>query len=138
MAAPGERYMASFEQAVARLNRESIDAFNRGDVAICAGFYTEDATMLLPDRPPVKGRKAIEDCLRDYAASGLKLMPVEPIEIVSSGDIGCCAGTYSFQAPSERGAAVNEAGKFVTVLRRQPDGSWKAVIDSFFGDTKPG
>lgn len=137
MASAGEMKAASFEQTVARLNRESIKAFNRGDVAACAGFYAEDAAMFLADRPPVKGRKGIEECLQAYAASGLRLMPVEPSEIVSSGDIGYCAGTYRFEAPSEGGAVVTGAGKFVTVLRRQSDGSWKAVIDSFFADVKP-
>lgn len=129
--------MDSFRRVIARLNRDSIAAFNRGDVAACAGFYAEDATLLLPDRPPVKGRKAIEDRLKEYAASGVKLMPVESVEIVSSADLGCCAGTYRFQAPSEAGAAATGAGKFVTVFRRQRDGSWKAVIDSFFADTEP-
>jgi uncharacterized protein (TIGR02246 family) len=119
------------------LNRDSIAAFNRGDVAACAGFYAEDATLLLPDRPPVKGRKAIEEALKAYAASGVELMPVEPVEIVSSDDLGCCAGTYRFQAPGEHGAPVTGTGKFVTVFRQQRDGSWKAVIDSFFGDTEP-
>jgi ketosteroid isomerase-like protein len=32
---------------------------------------------------------------------------------------------------------VTGTGKFITVLRRQADGSWKAIIDSFFGDTIP-
>lgn len=137
MTGPGERNSASFEQAVARLNRESVEAFNRGDAEACARFYAENAKMLLPDRPPIEGRKGIEECLRAYAASGLRLMPVEPSEIVSSGDIGYCAGTYRFEVPSESGAGMIGAGKFVTVLRRQPDGSWKAVVDSFFLDVKP-
>jgi ketosteroid isomerase-like protein len=100
MAEPGYQGTTTFEQEIARLNRESVAAFNRGDVAVCAGFYAEDATMLLPERPPVRGRMAIEDCLTEYAASGVRLMPVEPIEIVSGGDIGCCAGTYLFEARS--------------------------------------
>jgi uncharacterized protein (TIGR02246 family) len=134
MATPNPRQAETFQQAIPRLNLESIAAFNRGDVVTCAGFYAEDATLLLADRPAIKGRKAIEACLKGFAESGVKLMPVEPIEIRASGDMGCCAGTYLFQQPSESGAAVTAAGKFVTVFRQQRDGSWKAVVDSFFAD----
>ena len=95
MAAPKPRQAEKFRQAISRLNLESIAAFNRGEAAACAGFYAEDATMLLPHRPPIKGRKAIEDCLRDYAASGVKLMPVEPAEIDPDVGVWSYSGHYS-------------------------------------------
>ncbi len=134
----GPRQEESFRRAIAGLNVDSVAAFNRGDVSVCAGFYAEDATLLLPDRSPVKGRIPIENCLKDYAASGFKLMPVDPVEILSNGDFGCCAGTYRFQLPSGSGMIETRTGKFVTVFRLQEDGSWKAVIDSFFADSEPG
>jgi ketosteroid isomerase-like protein len=116
------------------LNAAVTEAFNRGDVRTCAGFYAEDATLFLSDRPPVRGRAAIEAALGEYAATGAKLSPVEPVEIKSSGDMGVCAGTYVFETPSENGKPVEQRGKFVTVFMRQPDGSWKAMIDSLLGD----
>lgn len=122
-----------FERAIAQLNAESIAAFNRGDIAACAGFYEDDATMLLPDRPPLHGRAAIADCLRGFAAAGMTLMPVTPVTVVAGSDIGCCAGLYSFA--TRGGGKGMRAGKFVTVLRRQRDGTWKAVIDTFFADS---
>ncbi len=137
MAIQNPQQAETFQQAFPRLNPASIDAFNRGDVATCAGFYDEDATLFLPDRPVIKGRKNIEAYLKEFAESGIKLTPVEPVEIVSSGDIGCCAGTYLYRTPSDSGVAGTGLGKFVTIFRRQPDGSWKAVIDSFFGDAAP-
>ena len=137
MAASTKRQAEPFEEAIARLNVESVAAFNRGDIAACAGFYEEDATMLLPDRPPVRGRAAIADCLRGFAAAGMTLMPVEPVAVVSGGGIGCCAGLHRFASAAGGGNSAAQAGKFVTVLRRQRDGSWKAVIDSLFADAAP-
>ena len=136
MAIQNPQQAETFQQAFARLNPASIAAFNRGDVATCVGFYSEEATLLLPDRPVIKGRKNIEAYLKEFADSGIKLTPVEPVEIASSGDIGCCAGTYLYQTPSEGGKPGTRAGKFVTVFRQQRDGSWQAVIDSFYGDTR--
>ena len=77
-------------------------AFNRGDVATCARFYDEDATLFLPDRLVIKGRNDIEAYLMGLADSGIKLTPVE---IVSIGDMGCCAGTYHYQTCLSRIAA---------------------------------
>ena len=124
----------TFEQTFPRLNAVVTKAFNRGDIKTCAGFYAEDATLFLSDRPPVRGRAAIQATLEEYASAGAKLVPVEPLEIRSSGDMGVCAGTYVFKVPNENGMSVEERGKFVTVFMRQPDGSWKAVIDSLLSD----
>ena len=124
----------TFEQAFVKLNAEVTEAFNRGAVTTCAGFYSEDATLFLSDRPPVKGQAAIEAVLQEFASAGAKLGPVEPLEIRSSGDMGVCAGTYVFEMPSEGGVSVAQRGKFVTVFMRQPDGDWKAVIDSLLDD----
>lgn len=135
MAVPKLRQTETFQTEISHLNHESIAAFNRDDISACAGFYAEDATMLLPDQPPIKGRTAIREFLEGFSASGVKLMPIEPAAIVSGGDLGCCAGTYAFQFSPEQGESVAGKGKFVTVFHQQRDGSWKAVIDSFFADT---
>ncbi len=135
MGAPLEPKPETFEQAFVKLNAEVTDAFNHGDIKTCAAFYSEDALLFLSDRPPVRGRAAIEAVLQDIAHGGAKLAPAELLEISSSGDLGVCAGTYVFEMPSVSGAAVEQHGKFVTVFMRQPDGSWRAVIDSLLGDT---
>lgn len=124
----------TFEQAIAELNAKVTDAFNRGDVKACAESYAEDAIMFLADRPPIRGRSAIATALQEYATSGAKLAPVEPLEIRSSGDIGVCAGTYRFEFPPSGGVPKQARGKFVTVFTRQMDGSWKAAIDALIGD----
>ena len=124
----------TFEQAIAKLNVIVTEAFNRGDVKTCAESYTEDATLLLADRPPIKGRDAIESFLREYATSGAKLGPVDSLEVRSSGEMGCCVSKYEFVVPSKNGSPTKDRGKFVTVFIRQSDGSWKAVVDSLIRD----
>jgi uncharacterized protein (TIGR02246 family) len=124
----------TFEQAIVKLNALVIEAFNRSDVKTCAESYAEDATLLLADRPLIKGRDAIESALRKYATSGAKLMPVDLLDARSSGEMGFCLGKYEFTVPSKNGTQTMEKGKFVTVFMRQPDGSWKAVVDSLIRD----
>jgi ketosteroid isomerase-like protein len=63
-------------QAIGKLNAMVTEAFNRGDVKACVASYAEDAILVVADRPPIKGRDAIESFLREYAISGVKLAPV--------------------------------------------------------------
>lgn len=138
MAAPTGPQSKAFRSEIARLNQASVAAFNRGDMAACAGFYGEDATMLVPARPPIEGRAAIRDYLEGMSASGVTMLPANPSTILSNGDLGCCAGTYAFRQPAGRGMAQAATGKFVTVVRRAPDGSWKVAVDCFFADIEAG
>ncbi len=134
---PMEQQPESFEQVFEKLNAKVTEAFNSGDIRTCVESYSDDAILFLADRPPVKGRKAIEAALQEYVDAGAKLLPVEQLQIRSSGDIGVCAGTYVFEMPRKSGGAtIKQVGKFVTVFARQSDGSWKAVIDSLLGDTE--
>ncbi len=138
MAVPMPREPKTFEQAMATLRTDILDAFNRGDVKACTAFYTDDATILLPDRRPIKGREAIEAVLKEYATAGTKLASVDPTEVGSSGDLGYYAGTCQLDTPADDGSTMKETGKFVSVFRLQPDGSWKAVVDSLIRDTASG
>jgi ketosteroid isomerase-like protein len=90
--------------------------------------------MFLPDRAPIKGRNAIEAILMEFSTAGMKLAPVEPMAVRSSGDMGYCAGTYQFETDRENERTAQENGKFVTVFMQKADGSWKAVLDSLMRD----
>lgn len=125
----------TLEQVMPSLTAAFIEAFNRGDVEAFRKYCVADASMLMPDRPPIKGREAIEALLREYADAKTKILDVEPIEIDSSHDLGYCTGTFLMETPSEGGAAVTQTGKFVTLYRLQADGSWKVIVDSLIGDS---
>lgn len=135
MAVPLQREPETFEQAMTSMGADITEAFNRGDVKTCTAYYVEDANLFLPDRPPIKGREAIEAVLQEYATAGAKLASVEPIEVGSSGDLGYYTGICQLEMPAEDGSTTQETVKFVSVFRLQTDGSWKAVIDSLIRDT---
>lgn len=101
---------ATFEQAVVGLNAAVTEAFNRGDVKACAGFYAERALLLLPDLEPKRGQVAIESALAEYAKSVMKLSLIDLLDVGSSGDKAYCAGTYQFVAPATNGPPAREKG----------------------------
>jgi ketosteroid isomerase-like protein len=68
------------------------------------------------------------------AAAGLAWHPVFA-RLAGSGDLGFTIGQYIFTGRGASGAAVQSFGKYMTVWQRQPDGSWKFVVDG--GNANP-
>ena len=65
-------------------------------------------------------------------------MEITPIEIEVSGDIAYAVGTYFIDFVPRGDAPENYMdGKFLTVFRKQDDGSWKIWRDSFSSNTPP-
>ena len=105
-------------------------AFNQGDAAGCAAFFTEDVILLAPDQPMTRGKKAFEEIYRsrmDKSTGGTHSN--ELVEYGVEGDMAYQVGTFAIT-----GTNPPEQGKFVNVLRRQTDGTWKVAVSIFNGD----
>ncbi|HEY0174193.1 MAG TPA: nuclear transport factor 2 family protein [Pyrinomonadaceae bacterium] len=74
---------------------------------------------------------------RDPAPAGLLTWWPVYADVASSGDMGWTTGPYEFRDnPSD--AKPSDTGHFFTVWRRQPDGSWKFVLDMGVRHPAPG
>jgi ketosteroid isomerase-like protein len=106
------------------------EAFNRGDAAGCAAFFSEDVILLAPDQPMIRGRKAFEEIYQsrmDTSSGGTHSN--ELVEFGVEGDLAYQVGTYAIT-----GTNPAEQGKFVNILRRQADGTWKVTVPIFNSD----
>ena len=55
---------------------------------------------------------------------------ITPIETKVFGDRGLDRGTYTIElTPKAGGSAVKDEGKYIILVERQPDGSWKVTHD---------
>lgn len=105
-------------------------AFNNGDAAGCAAFFTEDVILMPPDQPMTRGRKAFEETYRSRMdTSGGGAHTNQLVEYGVEGDLAYQVGTYAIE-----GAEPAEQGKFVNVLKRQADGTWKVAVSIFNSD----
>ena len=94
--------------------------------------YASDAFFIAPGVGPTSGigdiRKAYEAGLKDpnfnisFAA--------DKVDVAASGDLATSHGrfTETYTDPATK-KAKSESGTFLTVYRKQSDGSWKAVED---------
>jgi len=106
-------------------------AATKGDVAALVGQFADDAVRLFPNTPMIIGKEAIGRPLEETAARYRQeeVDVAEDVRVV--GDLAYARGTYVYKAtPKVPGEAViDDKGKWVTVYRRQSDGSWKIIID---------
>jgi ketosteroid isomerase-like protein len=74
------------------------------------------------------GRSQIRDFFQGMIEAGVGELALESLKIDVSDDLAYNVGKYSLGKPAP------DAGKFVEVHRRQPDGSWRCVADIFNSD----
>jgi ketosteroid isomerase-like protein len=123
---------ASAQQDAAAAIRAADGVFERlanaGDAAgIAATYYTEDASLLPPGSPAVKGRAAIATFWTAFIdAMKPSEVKLDTTQVEASGELACGVGTYSFVA----GGAL-QSGKYLVAFRRQPDGSYRCCADAF-------
>jgi len=94
--------------------------------------YADDASLMIADLPLMKGKDAIRAGLKELLADKNLALSFTTSSVDSSkgGDLAYSQGTYSMTSTSPKTKKpVTEVGKYVTVYRKQADGSWKAVAD---------
>ena len=94
-------------------------------------FFADNAILLSPKRPGVEGKENIRKVWQQMLAlpgPGLSFSPAR-VEVARSGDLGWEEGTYEFGTNDKSGNATTEKGTYVTVWKKQPDGTWKVVGD---------
>jgi uncharacterized protein (TIGR02246 family) len=115
---------AAAQQEIERLRDEWVAASERDDAAAVAALYTDDAVVASPDDPPAEGREAIQALwTRNFPmASGLE---VRSAKLEASGDFAYDYGEFSQRITPPKGKPMDVTGKYLVVLKRQPDGAWK-------------
>jgi uncharacterized protein (TIGR02246 family) len=108
-------------------------AANAGDAEGMAKVYADDGALLAPNLPPQKGRDAIKAFWGGFLDAYTVRFEVASDTIEGRGDLAYNQGHYRFTAvPKAKGVpGVADEGKFLEILKKQPDGSWKYVLDMY-------
>jgi len=100
-----------------------------------AAFYEENAIMVPPNHPDIRGRAAIEAFLTSFPPfSDYRL---ESLEIEGQGDLAYERGTNSMTLTPPSGRPTEWRSKYLVIYRRQADGSWKVSREIFTPDAPP-
>jgi uncharacterized protein (TIGR02246 family) len=126
---------AADEAAIRAADATTLKAAQAKDVDRAISNYAEDAVWLPPNAPSVQGKQAIRAGWSQLLAiPGLSIdWHIEKVDISRSGDLAYTYYRYQMTIPAQ-GRAITDHGKDLAVWKKQGDGSWKMVADTFNSD----
>ena len=103
------------------------------DMESFLSFISEDASMLPPNAPTLSGKDAIREHVSElYSNPGFAVKcEVRQAEVSRGSDLGYTIGNYVLTHHDAAGKAVTDHGKYVTIWKRQSDGTWKMIVDTW-------
>jgi ketosteroid isomerase-like protein len=104
-----------------------------------AALYATDAS-LLPPMEPIRRGEAAKKYWVDFTNSFSGPTELTTTVVEGRGDLAYAVGTYRMSVTPKKAGAKPlpvEVGKYVEVLKKQPDGSWKIVYDMWSTDAPP-
>jgi uncharacterized protein (TIGR02246 family) len=133
VAAPAQKSFAgeTLHQVIQAREDQWSAAFNAHDASAVAAIYGEDAVLLPPGSPPVRGRGEIGKTLASLFPQirDLKLVADEVRPL--GDDHAVEIGHSEYQAVDEDGNASPQVDNYVVVWRKATDGVWYYVTDIF-------
>jgi uncharacterized protein (TIGR02246 family) len=117
-------------------------AYQTLDAGLAASLYAEKALYLAPESEIRQGRSAIQPFFEKLFAGaregGASLdIHFEFTARDREGDLAYDVGIYTVTSSAGGKVTHSSRGKFVTVLRRETDGRWRFVVDSYNSLPKP-
>jgi ketosteroid isomerase-like protein len=105
------------------------DVLERGGAGF-ADWFADDGVALGNGAAPLIGKVAIAKSAnwspKDYQ---LTWTPTDAM-MGPSGDMGYTWGHFEGRSKDANGNPVLTSGRYITMWRKQPDGSWKVVLDA--------
>jgi ketosteroid isomerase-like protein len=123
----------SAKQTATAVDRAAIEKLHQADVTATlnnnadqlAALWADDAVLLGEGEAPVSGRRTLRDVYAKDPAKILKYTPhIESLEI--HGNVAYEWGRFDALAKEAANKpAADWKGRFLRVMAKQPDGSWK-------------
>ena len=115
--------------------REVVASWHRataaGDVDAVLALMAEDVVFLVAGQPRMRGRSAFARGLRGLLGQHRIESTGEVQEVAVSGDLAYSWTVLTVRVvPLAGGEATVRTGSALSILRRQPDGSWVVVRDA--------
>lgn len=122
-ASPGKAFLFDLEDKFCK-------ATLKGGGKAFSSFFADDGVTLANGQAPVVGKNAIEAKANwNPAEYQLSWIP-QGGEMSASGDMGYTWGHYEGKSKDRAGNPILRAGRYMTIWKKQADGSWKVALDA--------
>ncbi len=128
---------AATVEELGQMNRDFAKALTAKDAVAAAALYDENASILPPNEPAVKGRARIQAYWQGAIDAGILDASVKTIDAGSQGDLGYEIGAFTMRFLGPKKDTIVEVGKYMELLKRQPDGKWISTYGMWSSDAPP-
>jgi uncharacterized protein (TIGR02246 family) len=127
---------AQDERAIREADAATLKAAQAKDVDGAVANYAEDGSWLPPNAPMVNGKAAIRAGWSKLIGSpGFNIdWQIDKLEVARAGDLAYTIYTYQLALEGPNGKPIADHGKDMAIWKKQPDGRWKMVADTFNSD----
>ena len=115
---PQEEFTRADAEAIRKNTADFTAAFNAKEVDKLVDFYGENAVLMPPNKPLLRGREVLKSYYDDQVTRGELTMNVD--EVSGHGPIAFESGTYAMALADGN----RDRGKYIRVLRSQ-NGNWR-------------
>jgi len=102
---------------------------NAGNVEGVVSLYEPRASLVMETASPAQGTEAIRAAITQFAALRPTLT-MNVVRVVRAGDdLAVLYNDWRLSGTRPDGSRLEDSGKAIEIVRRQPDGSWRFAID---------
>lgn len=120
---PGTAFLFQMES---RFEQETL----QGCGAAFASWFAEDGVTLANGKAPVIGRAAIASSANWRPENYHLSWTPTGGQLSADGQMGYTWGTYQGVSKDAHGKPVITAGRYMTIWKKQSDGTWKVALDA--------
>jgi ketosteroid isomerase-like protein len=104
------------------------NAFNTGNVDVVMSMYDASGIIVPEPGKPVSGQAKFEEAIKGILSIKGK-MEIKTVYCLQTGNIAVGRSEWNITDGSD----VKISAKGIEVMKQQPDGTWKIIVDHAFG-----
>jgi uncharacterized protein (TIGR02246 family) len=108
------------------------ETFVAGDLDALVALYEPEATLVAQPGEALTGIETIREALSAFLATR-PTFNLEVRKVLQAGDIALSFADWTLRGTGPDGEPIEMAAQTSDVLRRQPDRTWRIVIDNPYG-----
>ena len=117
-------------EAIKAISEARAEAFNNSDAEEIARYFTEDAVLIAPGKPVMRGRESVKAYYQSIFDQYEPELTSQYEEVRVSGDLAYGLGTARVEVtPIQGDEPLVSTSTYLNILELQPDGIWKTTHD---------
>ncbi|MBN1509665.1 MAG: DUF4440 domain-containing protein [Sedimentisphaerales bacterium] len=136
----GREATEDLKARVEEIGDKAEQCFLAGDVDAMLQYYCDDVISMPEFHPMVKGKADLKRQTEAILAMGMTFAALEStaLDVQGSGELVYEVGTFRQAIVLPGGKEpLEQKGKYVTIWKRQPDGTLKIAVEMYNSDADP-